>query len=422
VGKVVDELQLRRRILLVITAVVLSYCVTSVSFRLVENQYSVGGRFFHYHSHKLCLEGKGPAPNQYRCVVYPMVEYFFKHVPMRWYDSSFLTVKRWAGVHKGPTAELDNQLNLNAYISEEERERLANDLEKVLVEKLTEVTKTPVASNLLVSLLNRLGWKDWIRDPFGFAKQLVEMLPEDVKQVFDDNSDLSRVINGYATMRFFFTVLTLLCFYQWSKFFVDDFTSYLSVFALAVFLAFSYGDFLQQEFPISLFVFVLSLVLIYKNKPWWMVFMVVLAHSFVRTDHALFVAIIYALYNFSWHKRSLFENSVLIFTPVLITVLLSRVIFPQAKYYTPLIRIADNITDPWALVYPTVVLILPLIFIKEIRGIVFFRKTWFWIVVFVALNFVVALMREIRLLLPVLVYISPAFLMGVKRVYNIPDK
>ncbi|MEJ5228898.1 MAG: hypothetical protein WHT65_02750 [Pseudothermotoga sp.] len=413
---------MKKKFILIITVIVLSYCVTSIGFWLVENYYGIGGRFFHYHAHKLCLEGKGPAPNQYRYPVYPMVEYFFKHLGLRWYSSVFLTTKRWVGLQNEPTAELDNQMNLDAYISETEREKLAEDLEQFLKEKTIETTKNPIISNLLVSTLNSFGWKNWVKNPFDFAKQLLEIIPEDFKQVFDDKSDLSRVIYGYATMRFFFTVLILLFLYQWCKLFVDELISYLGIFVLAVFMAFSYGDFLQQEFIISLFIFVLSLTLIYKSKPWWVILVVILMHSFVRSDHALFVAAIYTFYNFSWHRKSFLKNTVLILLPILITIFLSKVAFPQAKYYTPLIRIKDNFTDPWALVYPVVTFVLPFLFLKRINKVEFFYRTWLWIIPFVVLNATVALTREIRLFLPMLVYLLPLFLMGIKTVYNNYDK
>ena len=75
-----DDL-MKKLLLLVITATVLAYVVTSIGFWLFENMFSVAGRVFHCNAHKLYVEGKGPAPNQYRVLSYLFVEHLFKCVP-----------------------------------------------------------------------------------------------------------------------------------------------------------------------------------------------------------------------------------------------------------------------------------------------------------------------------------------------------
>lgn len=409
---------MKKKTVLIVTVVVLSYMVTSIGFWLVENVFSVGGRFFYYYSHNMYVEGKGPAPNQYRFVPYLLVENFFKHIPLRWYCSPHLTVKRWVGFENNPTAQIDNQLNLDSYLSVEDRVRIANDIENFLKEKLLETTNNAVMTNLLVSIINNIGWKSWVENPFPFLEELLKQLPYEFVQVFDDNSDLNKVIYGYATMRFFTTIGVLLLLYSWVRIFCNELLSYLSIFAYSVFLAFSYGDFLQQEFHISLFLFILGLILIYEKRPWWSVFLLVIIHCFVRTDHAFFVAVIYALYNFPWDLKKITRNAPLVLFPVLITYLLAKVIFPNASYYTPLIRIRDNLIDPWAWFYPVLFFALPLIFVKKLTETEFYKKTWLWIIPFIVLNFTVALTREVRLFLPVMAYLFPIFLSGIDLLYN----
>lgn len=409
---------MKKKTLLILTVVVLSYMVTSIGFWLVENMFSVGGRFFYYYSHKMYVEGKGPAPNQYRFVPYFLVDNFFKYIPLRWYCSPHLTVKRWVGFENNPTAQMDNQLNLDSYLSVEDRVKIANDVEKFLKEKLLETTNNAVMTNLLVSIINNIGWKSWFENPFEFVKKLFEQLPYEFIQVFDDNSDLNKVIYGYATMRFLATIGVLLLLYSWVRIFCNELLSYLSVFAYSIFLVFSYGDFLQQEFHISLLLFIFGLILIYKKKPWWSVFLLVTIQCFVRTDHALFVAVIYALYNFPWNLKKITKTAPLVLFPVLITYLLAKVIFPNASYYTPLIRIRDNLIDPWAWFYPILFFTLPLIFVKKLTETEFYKKTWLWIIPFIVLNFTVALTREVRLFLPIMAYLFPIFLSGINLLYN----
>ncbi len=412
----------KKIIVLVLTAFVLSYFVTSIGFWLVENVFSVAGRFFFYYSHNIYVEGKGPAPNQYRLLSYWLVEKLFKHVPVRWYCSPYLTAKRWAGFDNNPNAVLDNKLNLDSYFPEQDRKKLANDIENFLKERLLETTDNVVMTNVLLNVVNSLGWKDWFQDPFKFVSELFKQLPYDVTQIFDDKSDLNRVIYGYATMRFFATAFVLLLLYSWMRTFCSEFISYLSMFAYSIFLAFSYGDFLQQEFHLSLLLFILGVMLIYKEKPWWSIFLLVVIQSFMRTDHAFFVAVIYGLYSFPWNKSKLLKVISVSVFPIMMTYLLAKVIFPNAVYYTPLIRIKDNLHDPWAWIYPMIFFALPLIFIQKLREIEFYKKTWIWVIPFFALNATVALTREVRLFLPVMAYLFPVFWIGIKSLYNTNEK
>ncbi len=117
----------KKTILLILTIVVISYVVTSAGFWLVENSFSIAGRIFLYDSHRKLLEGKGSAPNQYRYAPYPLVEYVFKYSPLRWYCNTYIKLERWLGFDKRPFVQKENELNLTAHISPEEREKIAEE-------------------------------------------------------------------------------------------------------------------------------------------------------------------------------------------------------------------------------------------------------------------------------------------------------
>ena len=422
-GKTVGELHVNRKTLLVLlTVVVLSYVVTSIGFWMVEDTFSIAGRIFLYHTHRKLIEGVGPAPNQYRYVPYPLVEYFFKHSPIRWYSNTYVKLKQWLGFDAREIVKRNNQLSLNAHVPPEEREKMLTDVENFLREKLLEITKNPLTSNLLFGILNNLGWRDWVKDPFNALEKISKELPSPIIDVFDNDSDLTKVVNGYATMRFTFTILLFLVLHAWMKFFVRDFTAYVSLFAYSIFLAFGYGDFAQQEFIISLLFFVAGLILIYRRKPWWIVLLFVIGQCFVRTDHALFTAVIYSLFNFSREKKKLLQQGVLVVIPVFMILVLSEVIFPKAEYYISAVMIMENVQDPWALVYPLFFFALPLFFVRKIRNNDFFRKTWLWMIPFVVMNFVMGCAREVRLYLPIMAYIFPMFWLGVESLYNRTEK
>jgi hypothetical protein len=418
-GKIVGEILMRKKtILLILTVVVVSYMVTSVGFWLVENSFSIAGRIFLYDSHQKLLEGKGAAPNQYRYIPYPLVEYFFKYIPLRWYCNTYIKLERWLGFDKRSFVQKENELNLNAHISPEEREKVAEQLEIFLKEKLLEVTENPLASNLLINVVNNFGWKEWIKDPFPFLEQFFRQMPDNITDIFDKNSNLSKVVNGYATMRFVFTIVILSVLYLWMKTFTNDFVSYISILVYSIFLAFAYGDFAQQEFLISLSFFTAGLLLICQKKPWWVLLLLISVQSFARTDHALFMAIIYSLYNFSLSRKKLVVHGLMILVPVLVTYLLANVFFPNAVYYTLPVILEENLQDPWAVVYPLIFFALPLFFINKIKEYEFYRKTWLWMIPFLLLNITMGAAREVRLFLPLITYLFPLLLNGIFSLYN----
>ncbi|WP_041082411.1 hypothetical protein [Thermotoga profunda] len=408
----------KKTILIVITIVVLSYIVTSAGFWLVENTFSIAGRVFLYESHRKLIEGKGPAPNQYRYAPYLLVEYFFKYIPLRWYCNTYIKLERWLGFDKRAFVQKENELNLNAHISAEEREKIIEDLESFIKDKLLEITKNPLTTNLIVNVVNNFGWKEWIEDPFTFLQQFSQQMPDNIKDIFDKKSDLTKIINGYANMRFTFTIIILLFLYLWMRIFTNEFVSYVSLFAYSIFIVFSYGDFGQQEFLISVALFIAGITLIYRKKPWWMILVLISLECFVRTDHALFIAVIYSLYNLPLNRKKLSLHGILFFIPIFATYLLAKVFFPNAVYYTLPFILEENLQDPWAIVYPTVFFVLPLLFIKKFGEYEFYKKTWLWMIPFVALNLMMGAVREIRLFLPLMAYLFPVLFTGIVSLYN----
>ncbi|MCX7812978.1 MAG: hypothetical protein N2250_04925 [Pseudothermotoga sp.] len=411
----------KKTLFLLLTVFVIAYVVTAVNFWLVENMYAIAGRFMVYYNHLKFIRGEGPAPNQYRVAPYFLVEYVFKYSPVRWYCNTYRHLKRWCGYDESPLANLDNELNLESHFPTREREKFVKSLESFIRERMTELTKNPIVTGLVMNFANQIGWKEWFYDPFTFAHSLVESLPYEVRQVFYSDSELTKLINGYATMKFVFAFLLFFVLYLWLRSFENEMLAYFGLFCFAVFLIFSYADFTQQEFMISVFLFVFSMWLIRRNKPWWSIFLTIVAMCFVRTDHALFVALLYGLARFEKRLSSLIRILLHSAPPILMTYLWSKVIFPSSEYYTAFFRI-DNFTDPWSLVYPAIFFALILVFINHMKSDEFFRRTWLWLIPFFILNATVGVLREIRLFLPAFAYLLPVFLKGVRSLYNTTEK
>ncbi len=123
---------------------------------------------------------------------------------------------------------------------------MLTDIENFLREKLLQITKNSLISNAILTVLNNLGWRELVRDPFQALEQISKGLPSEIRDVFDNDSDLTKVVNGYATMRFTFTIFLLLIIYTWMNFFVRELLL-RSLFAYSIFLASGTGTLLSRN-------------------------------------------------------------------------------------------------------------------------------------------------------------------------------
>ena len=406
----------------VLTIVVLSYITTSLSFWLVENRMSIFGRIFLYYTHKNYVEGNGPAPNQYRYLPYLLVDKLFKYIPVPWLDDSYNMIKTWAG-YGSKEENFVRKRNLDTFFPEADRIKMAQDLEGYLREQVYSLTKNGVTANIVMMFLNQVGWKTWITDPLNFLDSLKDIIPYEFAAVFQSNSDMTKVINGYATYRFAFTVLSFFLLYLWLRYFADEFTSVMFLFVFSSLMPFTMMNFYQQETMLSLALFLGVLNIAVRKKSWAWVFLIVLIGSFARSDHMLFAALVFVLQDVFSHKdkKSLLRGAVLLGTPLIITFLITKVIFADSEYYCRVIQLTCNLTNPWCWFFPVVFLILPAIFVKKAREIQFFKRTFWWIFPFIALNVTVGVTKEVRLFLPLLVYLLPLMAVESKKLFSEKD-
>jgi hypothetical protein len=171
--------------------------------------------------------------------------------------------------------------------------------------------------------------------------------------------------------------------------------------------------------------FLAGLLLIIERRSFITLCMVILLGSTFRADHMVFLSLI--LFGFNYERYSgkaekflLYLKAIVTFAiPVVFTLLSSRLLYPQAKYSVDLIQLGYNLNYPWSWIFPLLFLSIPLIFYDSIGEEDFFRKTWFWIVPFVVMNFIVARPAEVRLLIPVLIYTIPIAVKGLLKFFPI---
>lgn len=411
-----------KRSFVVLVIVVLSYITTSLSFWLVENRMSVFGRIFLYYTHKNYVEGNGPAPNQYRYLPYLLVDKLFRYIPIPWLDDSYNMIRTWAG-YGDEEENFDRKRNLDTFFPKTDRMKMAHDIEGYLREQVYSLTKNDFTASVVMMFLNQVGWKNWITDPLSFLDSLKDIIPYEFAAVFQPNSEITEVINGYATYRFAFTVLSFFLLYLWLRYFANEFTSVMFLFVFCSLIPFAMMNFYQQETMLSLALFLGALNITVRKKSWSWLFLIVLVGSFARSDHMLFAALVFVLQDVFLYKdkKSLLRGVVLLGTPLIITFLLTKVIFADSEYYCRVVQLTYNLKNPWCWFFPVIFLILPAVFLSRVKEIQFFKVTFWWVFPFIALNAAVGVTKEVRLFLPLLAYLLPLMAVESKKLFSAKD-
>lgn len=400
-------------------AIVLSYIFTSMILWTTESRFLTISRYSKVMRHREAIEGKSFAPDQYRFGSYYLVEYIFKHIPLRWYDVFNDIVAE--GLDPTGWSE-GTEKSVELFFPEEDRAVIIKEIESTIDRIIDSFSPNNLLlRNMLKAAIDSFGWQEYINDIEKTTMLIGKNIPGEFKALIEKDSAESALVNGYVTFRFFFTATTLLLVFLLCAQFTDALTSLLGMSLFAALLPMVAQDFMQAETMLSATVFAGFLVALLKNKSYLLLLLLVLLGCTARTDQTLFAGVIYLLYKVPGAiKRrkwlSLLAGLSLVFIPLVATLLLSEVIYAGSEYYLDFIQLEYNLNHPWAWIYPLIFLAIPLAFSPMIRNIDFFRKTWLWVPPFMVMNYLFARPAEVRLLLPVLIYSVPYVVAGVKEV------
>ncbi len=414
---------MKRRMFLLVVIFIISAISGLMSLWLTEDSYSIASRLFTYYSHKDYYKGKGPAPNQYRYLPYLLVEKVFKHIPINWRNDSHRLLVRWLGRSDNKAEIEETRRNYDAFIPMQERAEIAENIKDYMKKAIANYLTNPIFTMVLSGFIEKLDFEKWIEDPAAFFSSIIDQLPEDFKAVFEEDSEISRIVNAYATFRFTFTFLSLVLLYIWLKKFLKDSEVIACIFIFGFFYLYSMRYFTQSEAPLALSFFLSILLLVYERRSWITIALLVAVGSFARSDHMLFATFIYALYNFGWSLKDFFSKQtlksvILISIPVSVTYLLVKFIFPNAHYYSKVWHIRENFSDPWMWIGFALFAAIPLFFADTIRRVDFFKRTYLWLIPFFVMNLCLARIAEVRLFLPAFVYLLPIVGMGMRFLFE----
>jgi len=409
----------RRGALVFLFVFVLSYVFTSVSVWTTDSRFITVSRFIRVYGHENLISGTGYAPEQYRFGGFYLVENFFKYIPLKWYDvynsnlSGLLTSKEaW-------TDEM--QKNVDEFFPQDDREEMIGEIQRVIDETLESFfPDNALVQNLLRGMIDGLQWQSYLTNIEETLLTLGEMIPENIRNHLLEDSEETRLVNGYFTSRFFLFMILLTIIYFLCREFLNPVQSLFGVVLFAALVPIALQDFLQAETVLSLVLFSSMLLITKSDGSRLILFLVTILCCTARTDHAMFGALIYgmmhgieSLRRRQW-LRAVF-SAVLLIIPLVATVLISVFLFPEAEYYVDLIQFEFNMTHVWSWIFPLILLLLPIVFFSQIKRVEFYRKTWPWIPLFVATNFVLGKTAEVRLFLPLVIYSIPLVVGGMIR-------
>ncbi|RLL86453.1 hypothetical protein [Mesotoga sp. BH458_6_3_2_1] len=416
-----EKYSIGRGVLLLIIFALLSYIFTSMTVWTTDGKYLFVSRYLRINQHNRVISGENFAPDQYRFGSYYLVENLFKFLPIEWLDENSEELSRMLLSRDYWTEEKKGMID--SYFPVAEREKLVSDGEKVIEELVDSVTgKNILLNNALKAFASSLNWQVYLTDPATTALLIGERLPEDIKRAVELSSDENRILNGHITARFFFNILTLILLYGFCRVFSSPSESLLSTVAFQAIMPLTTMYFGWETFH-GAALFIGGLLLIAKRGRFYLLCLLMALGSLFRPDHMIFLSLIYLLFNLesglSWQKRAFILSKSLIAgaIPAVLTFVVSRFIFPDAEYSVDLIQLRYNMTYIWSWIYPMIFASIPLLFLREVKRCGFFRKTWFWVIPFIAMNFLIARTAEVRLFTPVIAFLAPLIGIGLQRFF-----
>jgi len=416
-----EKYSIGRGVLLLIIFALLSYIFTSMTVWTTDGKYLFVSRYLRINQHNRIISGENFAPDQYRFGSYYLVENLFKFLPIEWLDENSEELSRMLLSRDYWTEEKKGMID--SYFPVAEREKLVSDGEKVIEELVDSVTgKNILLNNALKAFASSLNWQVYLTDPATTALLIGERLPEDIKRAVELSSDENRILNGHITARFFFNILTLILLYGFCRVFSSPSESLLSTVIFQAIMPLTTMYFGWETFH-GAALFIGGLLLIAKRGRFYLLCLLMALGSLFRPDHMIFLSLIYLLFNLesglSWQKRAFILSKSLIAgaIPAVLTFVVSRFIFPDAEYSVDLIQFRYNMTYIWSWIYPMIFASIPLLFLREVKRCGFFRKTWFWVLPFIAMNFLIARTAEVRLFTPVIAFLAPLIGIGLQRFF-----
>jgi hypothetical protein len=235
-------------------------------------------------------------------------------------------------------------------------------------------------------------------------------LPELIHKVFHISLKLS-----YIILRYIWVSLSLIIFHKYLKKWFNERIAHFGTLYFGIMFFWTIRKNIEnQSEPLNILLFVISLILIIDEK-YYLLLITIIIGSFNKLT-IIFIPAIYFLYNY---KRLNFWQLVfrtfLLFLPVFIICGGLRYYFRKNPYQCDLIQLSYNLSSIYNIAKPIILFnlfwILP--FIKFRSKPIFFKRVFLIVPLFVLLHFLIGIVYETRLFLPLAPILIPMGLLTI---------
>jgi hypothetical protein len=144
-----------------------------------ESRFLTISRYSKVMRHREAIDGKSFAPDQYRFGSYYLVEYIFKHIPLRWYDVFNDIVAEGLD----PTGWIEGtEKSVELFFPEEDRAVIIKEIESTIDRIIDSFSPNNLLlRNMLKAAIDSFGWQEYINDIEKTTMLIGKNIPENSK-------------------------------------------------------------------------------------------------------------------------------------------------------------------------------------------------------------------------------------------------
>jgi len=244
-------------------------------------------------------------------------------------------------------------------------------------------------------------------------------IPEIFRQLFRNSTT-----NAYILQRWLFVFLAFICFHLYLRKWFDTKSSFAGVLLLSSIMPLSYYNHLQESAPFLLLTFLLALWAIREHHTFW--YMLVLFVGAFNNETILSLPFVFFCYNFKRFDLTNLLRHILVTIgtclPAYFVVATIRYINRDRPVLGGLWQLPDNLSgilkdlqstpiEYWQAEYLYIVFIFGMLWIFALLGYskkpLFLQRSAILIPIFLFVHFMVSIIKEIRLMLPLSFIIIP---------------
>ncbi len=405
----------------IVFIVLFSYTLTSINSWTFYNRVGEFTEYTYVKMNQMTLIGKSFAPFQYRILQPLLVELVFRHIAIPWRDDMGETIEKGFKTDEALTTLLNPTKSKVASILPS-KDAFNRNAVAYLRNSLIKLNVDPKYRFFFLLVAPTVNWYEKVRTIGSTSFRVLDTLLPGFSNVDKSGTYEYSTVNGAITSEFIYTILTMFFLFLILRRFVDRKYAFIGLLMFSATLPLTFNV-TAPESSLALMLVTIGFYMIVKDvRPGWILFLVTIG-SFARADQMLFVALVYLLNQYFKEKArrelsKIWSGVAVCVIPFAVMAILMFVLFPNTPDNYPLSNIIYNFTNPWAYVYVLTLFNVELLFLSELFKHSFYRKTVIALAIFLFIDLVGGMVEEVRILMPAYIYMLPATMMGLKKLFS----